>query len=75
MQINQILRKTEKVRFMILVISPYEPRRVKTGFFEYAKTKAQISFAKLISAFVIGTRIIQFLYFLNLKVQASSHLL
>ena len=40
----------------------------KTQIFAYAKTKAQISFAvtaKLISAFVFATRIVQFLYFLN----------
>ena len=46
--------------------------------FAYAKTKAQISFAviaKLISAFVFATRIVQFLSFLNLKFPASSHLL
>ena len=44
----------------------------------YAKTKAQISFAvtaKMISAFVFATRIVQFLYFLNPKVPFSSHLL
>ena len=38
----------------------------------------QISFAvtaKLISAFVFATRIVQFLFFLNLKFPASSHLL
>ena len=43
-----------------------------------AKTKAQISFAvtaKLISAFVFTTRIVQFLFFLNPKFQASSPLL
>ena len=43
-----------------------------------AKTKAQISFAvtaKLISAFVFDTRIVQFLYFINPKFQASSLLL
>ena len=46
--------------------------------FAYAKTKTQISFmetAKLISAFVFATRIVQSLYFLNTKFQASSHLL
>ena len=46
--------------------------------FAYAKTKAQISFAvtaKLISAFVFATRIVQSLHFLNTKFQASSHLL
>ena len=43
----------------------------------YAKTKTQISFAvtaKLIRAFVFATRIVQFLYYLNPKFQASSHL-
>ena len=46
--------------------------------FAYAKTKAQISFAvttKLISAFVFAARIVQSLYFLNAKFQASSHFL
>ena len=44
----------------------------KPGFFAYAKTKAQISFgvtAKLISAFVFATWIVQFLFFLNPKFQ------
>ena len=43
----------------------------------YAKTKTQISFAvtaKLISAFVFATWIVQYLYFLNTKFPASSHL-
>ena len=51
-------------------------RHEKTGF--YAKTKAQISFtetAKLIGLFVFATRIVHFLFFLNPKYQASSHLL
>ena len=46
--------------------------------FAYAKTKTQISFAvtaKLISAFIFATRIVQSLYFLNTKLQASSHFL
>ena len=46
--------------------------------FAYAKTKAQISFAvtvKLISAFVFATLIVQSLFYLNPKFQASSHLL
>ena len=46
--------------------------------FAYAKTKTQISFAvtaKLISAFVFATRIVQSLFFLNAKFQASSHYL
>ena len=44
----------------------------------YAKTKTQISFAvtaKLISAFVFATRIVQFLLYLTPKFQASSLLL
>ena len=43
-----------------------------------AKTKAQISFAvtaKLISAFVFATRIVQFLFYLNPKFQDSSSFL
>ena len=46
--------------------------------FAYAKTKTQISFAvtaKLISAFVFATQIVQSLYFLYTKFQASSYLL
>ena len=46
--------------------------------FAYAKTKAQISFAvttKLISGFVFAIQIVQSLYFLNTKSQASCHLL
>ena len=42
------------------------------------KTKTQISFAvtaKLISAFAFAIRIVQFLYYLYPKFQASSHLL
>ena len=55
-----------------------EPRHQKTVFLAYAKTKTQISFtvtAKLISAFVFTTRIVQSLFYLNLKFQVSSHLL
>ena len=51
---------------------------VRKQFFAYAKTKTQISFAvtaKLISPFVFATWIVQSLYFLNPKFQASSHLL
>ena len=46
--------------------------------FAYAKTKSQISFAvtaKLISTFVFATKIVQSLFFLNPKFQASSYLL
>ena len=48
----------------------------KPAFCIYAKTKTQISFAvtaKLISAFVFATEIVQSLYFLNTKFEASSH--
>ena len=61
-----------------LTVGRYESHREKTGFFAYAKTKAQISFAvtaKLISAFVFATWIAQFLFFLYPKFQASSLLL
>ena len=40
--------------------------------FAYAKTKTQISFA--VSTFVFATWIVRYLYFLNLKLKASSHL-
>ena len=46
--------------------------------FAYAKTKTQISCsvtAQLIIAFVFAIRVVQSLYFLNPKFQASSHLL
>ena len=49
----------------------------KTDFCQ-GETKAQISFAvtaKLISAFVFATRIVQFLFYLNPKFQASSSFL
>ena len=51
---------------------------MRKAAFAYAKTKTQISFAvtaKMISAFVFATRIVQSLYFLNPKFQASSDLL
>ena len=47
-------------------------------FFAYAKTKTQISCAvtaQLISVFVFAKRIVQSLFYLNLKFQDSSHLL
>ena len=54
-----------------------EPRH-ENFFFSYAKTKTQISFAvtaKLISAFVFTTWIVQSLFYLSPKSQATSHLL
>ena len=56
----------------------WPPLLYENQLFAYAKTKTQISFAvtaKLISAFVFAIRIVQFLYYLNPKFQASSHLL
>ena len=55
-----------------------QKKKKKKKDFSYAKTKAQISCAvaaQLISAFAFPTRIAQFLFFLNPKFQASSHLL
>ena len=42
---------------------------MRQSFFAYAKTK------QLISAFVFATRIVQFLFFLNPKIEASYHVL
>ena len=59
--------KSQPLHMYVNIIN--EPRHEKTGVFAYAKTKTQISFtvtAKLISAFVFATRIVQFLYFLSL---------
>ena len=55
-----------------------EPCQEKTGYLHMQKTKTQISFAvtaKLISAFVFATRIVQSLYLLNPKFHASRNLL
>ena len=55
-----------------------EPRHEKTGFFAYAKTKAQISCAvtaQLISAFVFATRIVYFLLYLYPNFQDSMFLM
>ena len=44
--------------------------------FEYTKTKAQTSFvviAKLITAFLFATRIVQSIFFQNLKFQVSNN--
>ena len=68
---------TLKNNILILHQDYYEPRREKTGFFAYAKTKTQNNFAvtaKLISVFVFATWIVQYLYFLNPKFQVSSYI-
>ena len=53
-------------------------RVLRKPLFAYVKTKTQISCAvtaQLISAFVFATWIVQSLFYLNRKFQASSHLL
>ena len=53
-------------------------RVMRKPVFAYAKTKTQISCAvtaQLISAFVFAIRIVQSLYYINPKFQASGHLL
>ena len=58
------------------VVGPIKEYCEKTVFLTYAKTKTQISFevtAKLISAFVFATWIVQSLYFLYTKFLASTH--
>ena len=65
---------TETYPTRLQVSLTYEPCLTKTAF--CTKTRAQMSCTvttHLISAFVFATRIVQFLYFLNLKFQASSH--
>ena len=52
----------------------FEPRCEKTGFLYMRKQRSRSASAKLISAFVFATRIVQSLYFLNPKFQASNHL-
>ena len=72
-----------ELKFFLVLISGIFYEYVWAGtwenrIFAYAKTKTQISFAvtaKLISAFVFATRIVQSLSFLNTKFQASSHFL
>ena len=52
-----------------------EPRHEKTCFLHHAKTKAQISsaiIAQLISAFVFATKIVKFVFFLNLNFKPLS---
>ena len=51
-----------------------EPRYEKTGFLHMQKRRHR-SAAQLISPFVFAIRIVQSLFYLNPKIQASSHLL
>ena len=60
------------------VLLQHTSRIMRKTVFAYANTKAQLSFAviaKPISAFVFAIPIVQSLYFLNPKFQASYHLL
>ena len=60
------------------MIEPHNEKVSESQQSVYAKTKTQISFAvtaKLISAFVFATRIVQFLWFLNPKLPVSNHIL
>ena len=52
-----------------------EPRCEKTGFLHMRKQSRRSAAAQLISAFVFAIRIVQSLYFVDPKFQASSHLL
>ena len=56
-----------------ITISLFEPPHGKTNNLHMRKQRRRS--AKLISAFVFATRIVQLLYFLNPKFQASSQLL
>ena len=72
-----IIRQTE-LEFQHLILKHIWATTWENRIFAYAKTKTQISFAvtaKLISAFVFATRIVQSLSLLNTKFQASSHFL
>ena len=53
----------------------FEPRREKTGLLHMRKQRRRSASLKLISAFVFATEIVRSLFFLNLKFNASSHLL
>ena len=70
---NWIYSNIILIKRVIIWASSWENR-----LYAYAKTKTQISVSvttKLISAFVFAIRIVQSLYYLNSKFQASSHLL
>ena len=67
--------KSEQGLHSLLFHLHHLSRDVRKPDFAYAETKTQISLAvtaKLISTFVFATRIVQPLYFLNLKFQVSS---
>ena len=77
MQNHIISRRGSLCNTLVIRVFLFEPGREKSGFFAYAKTKTQISFAvtaKLISVFVFATWMVQYLYFLNPKFQVSSYI-
>ena len=62
--------------FLLSINHHYLSRIMRKPTICICETETQISFAvttKLISAFVFATRIVQYLYYLNPKFQASSH--
>ena len=70
-------QKTNNILFIIITGYTWAASW-KNQRFAYVKTKTQISFAvtaKLISACVFNTQLVQSVYFLNPKFQASSHLM
>ena len=69
---NVRLRRVDKGCFMIMKIWACCE---KTGILHTRKQRRRSVTAKLISAFVFNTQIVQSLYFLNPKFQASSHLM
>ena len=68
----------ERLQGPIIILHKSLVVRKPAFLHNYAKTKTQICFAitaKLISAFVFATWIVQSLFYLNPKFQASRHLL
>ena len=73
----QSMIKSKNKKNMNTPVNPvllYEPRCEKFGFLHMRKQRRR-SAAQLIKAFVFAVRIVQSLYYLNRKFQASSHLL
>ena len=68
---NTIRQKGQHIGFMC--VRPDEPHREKTGLLPMRKQRRRS--AKLISAFVFATRIVQFIFYLNPKFQASGSFL
>ena len=72
----EIIRNFLLISFPYKVYLLYDPGHKKTEFLHMQKVHISCAVtAQLISTFVFSTRIVQFLFFLNLKFQASSHIL